>query len=443
MHPRGWLNDPNGIVRHDGRWHVFFQYNPHSARHHLIRWGHMSSPDLVRWTEEPLGPEPREGSADETGCWSGVAIVEDGVPHLVYSGVSGGTTDLSRVIVQRGDQQMRQFEPLPGLAADIPDESGLIGVRDPFLFELDGRRLAVQGAGLRRTDAEGRERLVAALLAWDRTDLSAWRYLGIMLLGDDPVAVEHVPADLWECPQVVRLGEGDDARWVVTLGKWRKGIDGPDELGGVAYLVGDLTWDAAAGCPRFTPETGGEADAGPDFYAPQACVDGDRVLLWGWSWEGAGRTDEQADEQGWAGVLTFPRELSLRDGVLVSTPPHELTALRGAELAVSGRAMVDGNAGDAAGEARIDLPSPARAEVRSTDGARVELVGANGQVLRVVAEQASGEVVVYLDASLVELLPAAAAPQTVRVHPEPGEHLRVVGPAAGIRAWELGVPAAH
>ena len=35
---RGWINDPNGLSHIDGRYHVFFQYNPKSARprrHHL------------------------------------------------------------------------------------------------------------------------------------------------------------------------------------------------------------------------------------------------------------------------------------------------------------------------------------------------------------------------------------------------------------------------
>ena len=39
-HPRparGWLNDPNGLCRVDGTWHVFFQYNPGSSRHDAIR----------------------------------------------------------------------------------------------------------------------------------------------------------------------------------------------------------------------------------------------------------------------------------------------------------------------------------------------------------------------------------------------------------------------
>ena len=57
---KGWINDPNGVCRVDGRWHVFFQYNPHSPRHHRVGWGHWSSPDLVAWTEhEPaLMPTP-------------------------------------------------------------------------------------------------------------------------------------------------------------------------------------------------------------------------------------------------------------------------------------------------------------------------------------------------------------------------------------------------
>ncbi|MGP9694223.1 glycoside hydrolase family 32 protein [Brachybacterium sp. AOP25-B2-12] len=427
-HPRGWINDPNGVCRVDGRWHVFFQYNPHSARHDRIHWGHVSSDDLVTWREEPLGPVPRPGEADADGCWSGVATVEDGVPYAVYSGVSGADHHVSRVVVQRGRADLTSFEALPGVAADLPDEPGLVGVRDPFLFEVDGLRLAVQGAELHRTEADGTVRPIPAILAWDRSDLAHWRYLGSILTGEDAVAARLAPADLWECPQLVRLGD----RWVLSVSLWTEPERaGGSSLGGVAYLVGDLHVERSTdGMPqvRYAPTAGGIVDEGPDFYAPQAVVDadGDRVLLWGWSWEGAARTQEQTDAQGWAGTLTFPRELALERDLLVSRVPAELAALRGADLPTDGTT--------------IELGTPAAAQVDTGDGVRVELVGVDGTVRDTVVAVDGGAVTVLVDASLVEVLPAHGTPRTVRVYPAAGESLRLTG--ADLRATTLRVPGA-
>lgn len=427
VHPRGWINDPNGIVRVGERWHVFFQYNPQSARHEHICWGHMSSADLVTWREEPMGPQPRPGEADQDGCWSGVGLLDRasdpaGVPTLVYSGVDGVENQLSRVIVSRLDAGATGLVEPGVVVADIPEIDGLLGVRDPFVFEHDGRRWAIQGAGLQEEGG-----YVPALLLYSCDDLESWEYVGPLLRGDHCVAAQHAPADLWECPQLVQIG----GQWVVLLSLWRHPDTVERSTIEVTYLVGDLVSDAA-GAPRFEPTGGGRVDLGPDFYAPQAVLDegGQRVLMWGWSWEGLQRSQEQTDAQGWAGALTFPRELRLIDGVLLASVPAELEALRSAALDVS---PDDGQG------AVLDLPIPARAEVRSRGRLQVEILSADGAATDVVSCD-EGPATVLLDGSLLELIPQHATACTVRFYPGAGDVVRVRGDLDG--AWGLALPAA-
>ena len=194
----------------------------------------------------------------------------------------------------------------------MPDRADVDEVRDPFVFTFADRRYAVQGAGQR----EGRPQL----LLYGCDDLERWVELGPLLTDDDPIASDVAPANIWECPNLVLVdGVVGAGPLVVAVGGGRA------VLAGVRYLLGDLV--PCGDGLRFKPTAGGVLDDGPAFYAPQLMTDGGRTLLWGWAWE-AGRTADEIEAAGWAGVLTFPRELSVRDGRLCSRPAGELTALR-------------------------------------------------------------------------------------------------------------------
>ena len=64
---RGWVNDPNGLSRIDGTYHVFFQYNAAAPQHGDITWGHASSTDLLEWRYHPVALTNRPGELDAYG----------------------------------------------------------------------------------------------------------------------------------------------------------------------------------------------------------------------------------------------------------------------------------------------------------------------------------------------------------------------------------------
>jgi beta-fructofuranosidase len=392
----GWVNDPNGLGFWDGRWHVMFQWNPSGPVHDAIHWGHMSSPDLLHWRDEGVALRPRPGAIDQAGVWSGVATIDDGGrPALVYSALSEDP-DTAVVAIARqsagGGWEQQDVVVLPA-----PPDDTVHDVRDPYVVQIDGHRYGIQGAGTVRGDG--------AVLLYDASDLECWTPLGMLLSRSDVPGPLDARGSIWECPQLVPIED----EWLLVV-SWFEGGTGAQ---GVSGFVGRLEPQPSG--IRFVPRNGSALDHGPDFYAPQLLRHGDRILAWAWSWEGRGRGTNHRDPAattaaGWAGTLTFPREVVLHHEVVMCRPAPELDALRREPLghATPGTAFTTQESAWTA-----EIPGPATLSLAGGDTDRTAWTGSPALPGRPIRA--------YVDGSIIEIFDPAHGSSTLRAYARPVE----------------------
>jgi beta-fructofuranosidase len=302
--PANWLNDPNGLLHHEGVYHLFYQYNPGGPSHGTIHWGHATSDDLVHWRDEPVALAPDPDGPDRDGCWSGCAVVDDGTPRLLYTG--GRDRRQLPCLATADDDALSSFTKHADnpVVERVPDDPPVVGsdhweaeFRDHCVWSADGTWYHLIGSGV--ADVGG----TALLYRGDRLD--EWEYVGPLLTGDWEGA-----GPVWECPELLDFGD----RQLLHVSNYAT----------VQYFVGTADLDA----PGFDVERRGVLDHG-DAYAPQTTTD-DRGRRLTWAWVPEARGVEAQWEAGWSGLMTLPRVLDLDDaGRLRQRPASELESLRG------------------------------------------------------------------------------------------------------------------
>ena len=312
MPPTGWLNDPNGLSYYGGNYHVFFQYAPENARGGDKCWGHYQSPDLLNWEYTGIAIYP-DTEYDRNGAYSGGALTDDGNLELFYTGNLKEEGDFDYINEGRGatviylsteDGVHLTEKELLMTNDDYPADLSR-HVRDPKVWKKNGRWYMVQGARTKEDQGE--------VLLFTSGDGVKW-FCTHRLKSPKPFGF------MWECPDLYEL----DGYTVLSISPQGLEADGwkyRNQYQTVAGIIhGDFRTDGVPGAFR-------EIDGGFDFYAPQTFVDstGRRILI---GWMGMADADEQytnrSVEDGWQHVLTLPRELSVRDGVLCQNPVREI-----------------------------------------------------------------------------------------------------------------------
>lgn len=313
--PAGWINDPNGLSYHRGRYQVYFQHNPFAAEHRSMHWGHVSSSDLVTWRHEPIALAPG-ADEDRDGVFSGSAVVSDEGALVAYftgnrfqNGVdeSDGNLQVQCMAVSRDGVAFEK----QGVIVDCPE--GLAHFRDPKVWRMCDTWYMVVGA----CSADNR----GEVWLYTSPNMRDWEFDRVLFRDPDPGTF------MLECPDLFPLPTPEGDKWVLLTCPMGPEPRGYEARNGhtAGYIVGD--WEPGR---DFTPLTDYRmADWGAQYYAPQTfeAPDGRRIVL---GWMGSFTTPPASQaEDGWCGQLTVPRVLSLGDDLgLVARPVEELAGLR-------------------------------------------------------------------------------------------------------------------
>lgn len=330
--PQNWINDPNGLLYVNGKYHLFYQYNPFGNRWGHMSWGHAVSADLLHWEHLPLAlPEDKgvmiwSGSAvyDKNNT-SGFGTKEKGPLVAIYTARAEGPPERqAQAIAYSCDDGGTWTKYAGNPVIDLDTDA----FRDPKVFWYAPQQKWVMVVSLPKK---------AKVLFYESKNLKNWNLMSEF----GPAGVSD--SGLWECPELIELpvdGNPKNTRWVlqISIGKTISG-----GTGGM-YFVG--RFDGSKFENETPPNVPLWVDYGRDFYALQAFngldVAGQNRRVWiGWlnNWAYA----NEIPTGRWRGAMSIPREVALvtsADGIrLTQQPIRELASLRGKPIEVKNQTV--------------------------------------------------------------------------------------------------------
>lgn len=317
FHPstrRGWNNDPNGMVFHGGKYHLYYQYNPFGIFWGNMHWGHFESTDLIHWAEKPASLFQK---TTKDMAFSGGGFVD-------FNNTAGlGKDTLFVAFTSTGRGECLAYSKDGGITFTEIAENPVVKHqgRDPKVmwFAPEQKWIMVIYSETRcaETDAiapAGDKGTATRHMAfYESKNLRQWARTG----GFTDVDREAV----FECPEMFELpvvGKSGETRWIL-LGAQNR------------YFVGKFDGKT------FHKESGPHGSPHGIFYAAQTFSDvpDARRIQIGWA-----RTDshhQQFPDQHVGQSFTLPHELTLRPterGLRVHfNPVKETEKLRGEILA--------------------------------------------------------------------------------------------------------------
>ncbi len=303
--PKGLVNDPNGLCYHQGKYQIFFQWNPFGCEHKHKHWTYTQTTNFINYTKPQIALAPVD-KFDKDGCYSGSARSKNNKLEIIYTANLKDEQNIRyprQVLVKQDDDGEFIKEKI---IIDTVPKGYTTHFRDPYIFIKNNRSFIILGAQ--------RENLTGCALIYEEIDEN-WIFRGELKTQLTDFGY------MWECPNLFTIDDKDILVFCPQGLKAQKYQY--QNLYQAGYLIGQFNPDTL----EFTHGEFHEFDMGFDFYAPQVLVHENRHILIGW----VGMPDKLQDyptiNDGWVHSLTLPRELILKNDKLYQRPISELNEL--------------------------------------------------------------------------------------------------------------------
>jgi fructan beta-fructosidase len=299
-----WTNDPNGLVYHKGKYHLFYQHNPFGNVWGHMTWGHAVSKDLIHWLHLPIAiPEEKD-----TMIFSGTCVVDN-------NNTSGfgkpGTTPMVAIYTAHiegvNQSQHLAYSLDDGLTWTKYNKNPILDLhkkdfRDPKIFWYEPKRYWVMSLMFPV------EHMVQF---YSSGNLKEWKHLSDFGPAGDTSGV-------WECPDLTQVpvdgvkGKGQK-KWLLQMSM----------NASMQYFVGEF--DGVTFKNENPPDRTFRPDYGPDYYAaiaygqlPVAALP--TAVGWVNNWNYA----NDIPTTPWKGAMSLPRTLSVKkingEWILIQQP---------------------------------------------------------------------------------------------------------------------------
>ncbi len=343
----GWMNDPNGMVYHNGTYHLFFQHYPDGTKWGPMHWGHATSKDLVHWQEHKIALYP-----DNLGTiFSGSAVIDkDNTAGFGKNAMVAIFTHHNTELEKTGSDKY-QYQSLAYSLDEgktwtkysgnpVLPNPGIRDFRDPKVFWYEAEKKWVMTLAT-----------LDHITFYSSPDLKNWK--------EESKFGKTIGAHggVWECPDLFPLIYNGQKHWVLIV---NINPGGPNGGSATQYFVGNF--DGKTFKPYQTDTQW--LDYGPDEYAGVTWDNtGDRRLFIGWmsNWQYANDVPTQL----WRSAMTISRELGIEKignkYFVTSKPVKELNFLNGKEYKTNSVSTQQFNLSEKAGA----LNSPVRLNISS------------------------------------------------------------------------------